>query len=277
MKDAFSNDAAGMKEAFSDGGTAGAGDALPGGTGTPPKEALPGAVPRPFVLLDAVSGADAHGLTAWRRFDAAPFWQGMEAAAQAAALHQRFLSGFSRHAFLLSVDECPLPGGCLCGMAEIRATLLGGSLSALAYRVDLIMHGTALPGGGGAAGFPPAAARAGMAPLAPQEGNPPSRPCPVPEGGRVAAPPERRDGLAPLSGAAGLLEACPAGLPDCAGTDARPRTAGPEAASAWTFFLSIGLAPYDATFQRDALESRYRGLFQWLTRNAPSAAVSTAG
>ncbi|HIW78019.1 MAG TPA: hypothetical protein H9874_02590 [Candidatus Bilophila faecipullorum] len=188
MKDVFSDKAASCPgEAFSHGGA---------------RDGLPADVPRPFVLLDAVSGADAEGLTAWRRFDAAPFWQGMEAAAQAAALHQRFLSGFSRHAFLLSVDECPLPEGLLCDRVEIRAALLGGSLSAVAYRVDLMPHGPAFPGGGGAGAVPSAAL---------------------------------------------------------------------------TLFLSIGLTPYDATFKRDALESRYRRLFQWLTRNAPSATVSTAG
>lgn len=188
-----------MKDVFSDKTASCPGDAFSHGGA---RDGLPADVPRPFVLLDAVSSADAEGLTAWRRFDAAPFWQGMEAAAQAAALHQRFLSGFSRHAFLLSVDECPLPEGPLCGRVEIRVALLGGSLSAAAYRVDLMPPGPAFPGGGGAGAVPSAAL---------------------------------------------------------------------------TLFLSIGLTPYDATFKRDALESRYRRLFQWLTRNAPSATVSTAG
>ena len=52
-------------------------------------------------------------------------WQGLEAAAQAAALHQRFLAGFSCHAFLLSVDECRFPTDALDGLMVFRAVLLG--------------------------------------------------------------------------------------------------------------------------------------------------------
>lgn len=57
-------------------------------------------------------------------------WQGLEAAAQAAALHQRFLAGFSCHAFLLSVDECRFPTDALDGLMVFRAVLLGRSLRA---------------------------------------------------------------------------------------------------------------------------------------------------
>ena len=56
-------------------------------------------------------------------------WQGLEAAAQAAALHQRFLAGFSCHAFLLSVDECRFPTDALDGLMVFRAVLLGRSLT----------------------------------------------------------------------------------------------------------------------------------------------------
>ena len=91
-------------------------------------DALPGDAPRPFVLLDGVSAAEPDHLTAWRRFGSAPMWQGLEAAAQAAALHQRFLAGFSCHAFLLSVDECRFPTDALDGLMVFRAVLLGRSL-----------------------------------------------------------------------------------------------------------------------------------------------------
>lgn len=104
-------------------------------------EALPGNVPQPFVLLDAVSAAGPDRLTALRRFDSSPAWQGLEAAAQAAALHQRFLAGFSCHAFLLSVDECRFPGDALDGLLEIHAVLLGQSLRAATYRVDVYRLG----------------------------------------------------------------------------------------------------------------------------------------
>ena len=97
-------------------------------------DALPGDAPRPFVLLDGVSAAEPDHLTAWRRFGSAPMWQGLEAAAQAAALHQRFLAGFSCHAFLLSVDECRFPTDALDGLMVFRAVLLGRSLRAATYR-----------------------------------------------------------------------------------------------------------------------------------------------
>ena len=96
-------------------------------------DALPGDAPRPFVLLDAVSAAEPDHLTAWRRFGSDPMWQGLEAAAQAAALHQRFLAGFSCHAFLLSVDECRFPTDALDGLMVFRAVLLGRSLRAATY------------------------------------------------------------------------------------------------------------------------------------------------
>ena len=48
--------------------------------------------PSPFVLLDAARGLSSpSGLTAWRRCEGVPFWQVLEAAAQAAALQQRCL------------------------------------------------------------------------------------------------------------------------------------------------------------------------------------------
>lgn len=100
-------------------------------------DALPENVPRPFVLLDAVGAAEPDHLIAWRRFESAPMWQGLEAAAQAAALHQRFLAGFSCHAFLLSVDECRFPTDALNGLTAFRAVLLGQSLRAATYRVDV--------------------------------------------------------------------------------------------------------------------------------------------
>lgn len=113
-------------------------------------EALPGSVPQPFVLLDAVSAAGPDRLIALRRFESAPVWQGLEAAAQAAALHQRFLAGFSCHAFLLSVDECRFPGDMLDGLLELRAVLLGRSLRAATYRVDVypVCPPSLLEGGG---------------------------------------------------------------------------------------------------------------------------------
>ena len=72
--------------------------------------------PSPFVLLDAARGLSSPpGLTAWRRCEGVPFWQVLEAAAQAAALQQRVARDFSCHAFLLSVERAPWPAGPLSG------------------------------------------------------------------------------------------------------------------------------------------------------------------
>ena len=75
-------------------------------------DALPENVPRPFVLLDAVGAAEPDHLIAWRRFESAPMWQGLEAAAQAAALHQRFLAGFRAMPFCcrwMNADSPQMP------------------------------------------------------------------------------------------------------------------------------------------------------------------------
>lgn len=136
-------------EAFASGGFRKAGEAgAAGPTGSaraaecapdvlPVPDALPEDVPLPFVLLDAVEEAGPERLVALRRFAASPVWQALEAAAQAAALHQRFLAGFARHAFLLSVDACRFPADAPDGPYRIRASLLGQSSRAASYRVEL--------------------------------------------------------------------------------------------------------------------------------------------
>lgn len=142
--------------------------------------------PSPFVLLDAARAmASPPGFTAWRRCEGVPFWQVLEAAAQAAALQQRVARDFSCHAFLLSVERAPWPAGPLSGTArlDVRVTAEGGSVAASLVRV----RGLCGPGG----------------PLPPLE-----------------------------------LE------------------------------LRVGLVPYDASFSRELLESRYRELYSCLSHNA---------
>ena len=76
--------------------------------------------PSPFVLLDAARAMDSPpGLTAWRRCEGVPFWQVLEAAAQAAALQERVARDFSCLAFLLSVERAPWPAGPLSGTAAV--------------------------------------------------------------------------------------------------------------------------------------------------------------
>ena len=100
-------------------------------------DALPAAVPAPFVLLDAVTHCDAATLEAVRCFSGDEAWQGMEAVAQAAALHQRWLAAFERHAFLLGLEECRCTEP-LCGTLGIRVRLTGQSAQAATYSCELV-------------------------------------------------------------------------------------------------------------------------------------------
>lgn len=137
--------------------------------------------PSPFVLLDAARVMDSPpGLTAWRRCEGVPFWQVLEAAAQAAALQQRVARDFSCHAFLLSVERAPWLAGPLSGTArlDVRVTAQGGSVAASLVRVR-----------------------------------------------GLCGPPLELE-------------------------------------------LRVGLVPYDASFSRELLESRYRELYSCLSRNA---------
>ena len=98
---------------------------------------LPALTPQPFVLLDAVTAWDADHLVALRRFKDASAWEGLESMAQAAALHQRRLHDFGRHAFLLSFDECPIPESPLDGEGQITVVLNGHTRDAAAYEATL--------------------------------------------------------------------------------------------------------------------------------------------
>lgn len=103
------------------------------------ERSFPTQIPLPFTLLDNISSADATQLVAHRVFTRSPVWQGLEAMAQAAALHQRFLCDFSQHAFLLSLDECQYPAvDTLNGSVCISAHLLGQTQRAAAYAMEAL-------------------------------------------------------------------------------------------------------------------------------------------
>ena len=93
--------------------------------------------PAPFVLLDGIAHVTKSDLVGWRNFSEQPFWPALEAAAQAAALHQRWLADFGAHAFLLSLGACRWPDRPLTGRMELRARLLGQTAGAAAYDVQL--------------------------------------------------------------------------------------------------------------------------------------------
>lgn len=113
----------------------------------------PGDTPRPFLLLTRVLSWDAACLVA----TCPPLpagedsgWRLMEAAAQAATLHQRALRDCSDHAFLLGFDHVPLPLVLPAGRPlRVTATALGQSQRAASYaaRLEALDDGGApLPG-----------------------------------------------------------------------------------------------------------------------------------
>lgn len=93
--------------------------------------------PAPFMLLDGIAHVTETDLVGWRFFSEQPFWLALEAAAQAAALHQRWLADFGAHAFLLSLGACRWPDRPLTGRLELHTRLLGRAAGAAAYDVQL--------------------------------------------------------------------------------------------------------------------------------------------
>ncbi|MDM8216704.1 hypothetical protein QUW15_11180 [Desulfovibrio piger] len=98
--------------------------------------------PVPFALLDGIAHVTGTDLVGWRHFSEQPFWLALEAAAQAAALHQRWLTDFDAHAFLLSLGTCRWSEQPLTGRMELRARLLGQTAGAAAYDVQLSLPDT---------------------------------------------------------------------------------------------------------------------------------------
>lgn len=95
--------------------------------------------PSPFFLLDSIGAVGSESLTAWKQAVDMPFWLVLEAAAQAAALHQRWLSGFQEHAFLLSLGACRWCGGNVSGSMSLQAHLIGQAQGAASYNVALTL------------------------------------------------------------------------------------------------------------------------------------------
>jgi len=86
------------------------------------------------VLLDEVTEAGTEAMTARKRFMDASACLGVESLAQLGALHVRFLSGFERHACLLTIKRCTIVSkDRLNGPFRLYAALSGHSRSAFSY------------------------------------------------------------------------------------------------------------------------------------------------
>ena len=64
-----------------------------------------------FRLIDRISRAGKEEIRGVCTLAGGPLFTLIEALAQLGALHVRYLTGFTRHAFLLKIARCTLPGG----------------------------------------------------------------------------------------------------------------------------------------------------------------------
>lgn len=199
------------------------------------------AAPRPFVLLDGVSAVEDGLLRAWRQLRQAPFWHVWEAAAQCAALHQRYRCGFARHAFLLGMAGAPaaaawgLPEGhALDGRLDLLARLTQQGDGAALYALEAV--------------FTPAV----------QERT-------------------HMETMSDLPADAALTRGEKPGFSVCSVADSRSRDypgdphfqcgiAQGEASRRARWEVRTGLCPYDGRFREERLRERYEELFRCLCR-----------
>jgi uncharacterized membrane protein YoaT (DUF817 family) len=64
-----------------------------------------------FVMLDRVLEVNTSHIVGARSFSDDPVFWGLESLAQLGAYHIRHLTGFSRHVFLIKIDQFSLPPG----------------------------------------------------------------------------------------------------------------------------------------------------------------------
>lgn len=89
-----------------------------------------------FRIVSKILAVSTDGMEAEAELDGAPRFAGLEAMAQAAALHARYILKFERHAFLLRVRRCQMPPtAVLSGRFRVAAVLRGRSSEAFVYRV----------------------------------------------------------------------------------------------------------------------------------------------
>lgn len=87
-----------------------------------------------FQLLESLSEVTPTAIWGSIRFDRAPMYLFLEAMAQLAALHVRYMMDFDRHAFLLKVIHCELlESQYLEGQFYLQAELSSQSSNAFSY------------------------------------------------------------------------------------------------------------------------------------------------
>lgn len=90
-----------------------------------------------FVMVDTITNIGPNHISGTKHFDCAPIYLGLESLAQLGAYHIRYLTDFSRHAFLLKITGCAIPRHpCLSGEFHLHGALVNKSQSAFSYRLQ---------------------------------------------------------------------------------------------------------------------------------------------
>jgi hypothetical protein len=98
-----------------------------------------------FVMLDRVLEVGVSNITGTRIFSHAPIYTGLEALAQLGAYHVRYLTGFSRHVFLIKIAHCCLPPEkVLEGEYVLSGNLISQSDTSFCYRLNADKKGKTL-------------------------------------------------------------------------------------------------------------------------------------
>lgn len=98
-----------------------------------------------FRLIDRISRAGSEEIRGVCTLAGGPLFTLIEALAQLGALHVRYLTGFTRHAFLLKIARCTLPGGVpAAGVCPLRGRQTARSTTTFAYHLEAGREGALL-------------------------------------------------------------------------------------------------------------------------------------
>jgi hypothetical protein len=98
-----------------------------------------------FRLIDQISRAEKDEIRGSCTLRGGPVFTLIEALAQLGALHVRWLTGFTRHAFLLKIGRCTLPDGVpAAGACLLKGRQTAHSETTFAYRLEAEWGGAVL-------------------------------------------------------------------------------------------------------------------------------------
>jgi hypothetical protein len=96
-------------------------------------------------MLDRVLEVGVSNITGSRIFSNAPIYLGLESLAQLGAYHVRYLTGFTRHVFLIKIANCCLPPEkVLEGEYVLSGDLISQSDASFCYRLEAEKEGKIL-------------------------------------------------------------------------------------------------------------------------------------